>query len=92
MDCIAEWYEIRYDEQKIKKYLEALWYNTRTINMLTLAKDLWIINTDIAEKNKMTDYGLINSIIWQCIDLNKIIYQIVSKIKRRNELTTYNEE
>lgn len=81
MDCIAEGYEVRYDDKKIKKYLEALWYNTRTTNMLVITKDLWYL-----------DYEKVNHILWECINLNKMIYSIVCKIKRRNELTTYNNE
>lgn len=81
MDSIVEGYEVWYDDKKIKKFLEALWYNTRTTNMLIITKDLWYL-----------DYETANNILWECINLNKMIYSIVCKIKRRNELTTYNNE
>ena len=75
MDCIAQWYEKRYDDAKIRLYLEALWYNTKVINMMSLCKDLGYLSPETA-----------NHILWECIDLNKMVYSLVSKIKKRNEV------
>lgn len=75
MDCIAQWYEKRYDDAKIKLYLDALWFNTKVINMMSLCKDLWYLAPEIA-----------NHILWECSNLNKMVYSLISKIKKRNEV------
>ena len=75
MDCIAQWYEKRYDDAKIKLYLEALWHNTKVINMMSLCKDLWYLAPETA-----------NHILWECLNLNNMVYSLLSKIKKRNEV------
>lgn len=74
MDYIAQWYEKRYDDAKVRLYLIATSYNTKVVNMLSLGKDLWYLDPETA-----------NNLLWECIGLNKMIYSLVSKIKKRNE-------
>ncbi len=75
MDHIAQWYEKRYDDAKIKLYLTVTAYNTKVVNMLSLRKDLWYLSPETA-----------NNILWECNNLNKMIYSLVSKIRKRNEV------
>jgi len=75
MDYISQWYEKRYDDAKIKLYLIATSYNNKVLNMISLWKDLWYMSPEVA-----------NSILEECINLNKMIYSLVSKIKKRNEV------
>lgn len=75
MDYIAQWYEKRYDDAKIKLYLMATSQNTKVVNMLSLWKDLWYLTPETA-----------NNILGECDSLNKMIYSLVSKIKKNNEV------
>lgn len=79
MDYIAQWYEKRYDDAKVRLYLIANSYNTKVVNMLSLGKDLWYLDPETA-----------NNLLWECINLNKMIYSLVSKIKKRNETESKN--
>jgi len=74
IDYIAQWYEKWYDDAKVKLYLVAMWYNTKVINMISLGKDLGYLTPETA-----------NHILWECINLNKMVYSLVSKIKKKNE-------
>jgi len=75
MDYIAQWYEKRYDDAKIKLYLRATSQNTKVVNMLSLWKDLWYPCPETA-----------NNLLWECNSLNKMIFSLVSKIKKNNEV------
>ncbi|HOQ78881.1 MAG TPA: four helix bundle protein, partial [Candidatus Absconditabacterales bacterium] len=75
MDYISQGYEKRYDDAKIKLYLIATSYNNKVLNMISLGKDLGYMAPEVA-----------NNILEECINLNKMIYSLVSKIKKRNEV------
>ena len=75
MDYIAQWYEKRYDDAKIKLYIRATSQNTKVVNMLSLWKDLWYLSPETA-----------NNLLWECNALNKMIFSLVSKIKKNNEV------
>lgn len=75
MDYIAQWYEKRYDDAKVKLYLKAVFQNIKVVNMLSLGKELWYLSPEIA-----------NNILWECETLNKMIYSLISKIKKSNEV------
>ena len=75
MDYIAQWYEKRHDDAKVKLYLKAVFQNIKVVNMLSLGKELWYLSPEIA-----------NNILWECETLNKMIYSLISKIKKSNEV------
>ena len=75
IDYISQLYEKRLDDSKIKLYLIATSYNNKVLNMISLWKDLWYMTPEVA-----------NNILEECINLNKMIYSLVSKIKKRNEV------
>ncbi|HRX63748.1 MAG TPA: four helix bundle protein [Candidatus Absconditabacterales bacterium] len=74
IDYIAQGYEKWYDDAKVKLYLVAMGYNTKVINMISLGKDLGYLTPETA-----------NHILGECINLNKMVYSLVSKIKKKNE-------
>ncbi len=75
MDYISQWYDKRYDDAKIRLYLVAISYNNKVLNMISLWKDLWYMSPEVA-----------NNILEECTNLNKMVYSLVSKIKKRNEV------
>lgn len=75
MDYISQWYEKWYDDGKIRLYLIAVSHNNKVLNMISLWKDLWYLAPEIA-----------NNILQDCLNLNKMIFSLVSKIKQRNEV------
>ena len=75
MDYISQWYEKWYDDGKIRLYLIAVSHNNKVLNMISLWKDLWYLAPEIA-----------NNILQDCLNLNKMIFSLVSKIKKRNEV------
>ena len=73
MDYISQWYDKRYDDAKIRLYLLAISYNNKVLNMISLWKDLWYMSPEVA-----------NNILEECTNLNKMVYSLVSKIKKRS--------